>query len=246
VLRPRFFTRQALEVGALLELEAEPSRHIARALRLRPGNVVCLFGGNGLEAAAEIIRIDRRAVHVSITACTAIDRESPHAITLGVGVSRGDRMDTIVQKATELGVAALWLFYSERTEVRYDAARVEKKLSHWRGVIISACEQCGRNRLPAISEPASLDAVLRRASELPQDARRLFLHPTGDPGQLEGGAGGMILLAGPEGGFSNAEAQRARDAGFDTLRLGPRILRAETAPIAALAIAQARCGDLAC
>ncbi|MEM1189175.1 MAG: 16S rRNA (uracil(1498)-N(3))-methyltransferase [Pseudomonadota bacterium] len=245
MLRPRFFTHQALAEGASLTLEAEPSRHIAKALRMRANDRLCLFCGDGCEAVAVITAIDRHGVSVRIEALREVDRESPLRVTLAISLSRGDRMDTIVQKATELGVAEIWPLISGRTGVRLDASRLERKQQHWRKIAISACEQCGRNQLPGIRAPASLDDVLRRSRNAAD--LRLILHPgfDGEPAQprMPTTAGSLLLLVGPEGGFGDAEVGTAREAGFDTLRLGPRVLRTETAPLAAIAVAQARWGD---
>ncbi|MEO1080753.1 MAG: 16S rRNA (uracil(1498)-N(3))-methyltransferase [Pseudomonadota bacterium] len=245
MLRPRFFTYQALTSGAGLTLEAEPSRHIAKALRMRVGDRLCLFGGDGREAAAEITAVERHGVSVRVVSLEDADRESPLRVTLAISLSRGDRMDTIVQKATELGVTELWPLISERTGVRLDATRLERKLQHWRKIAISACEQCGRNRLPEIRTPASLDHVLRRSQNVAD--LRLILHP-GPGGELQESLtqstlNSVLLLVGPEGGFGETEISMAREAGFHALRLGPRVLRTETAPLAAIAVAQARWGD---
>jgi 16S rRNA (uracil1498-N3)-methyltransferase len=245
VLRPRFFTAQALPEGpGTLALEPDPSRHIARTLRMRAGDVLCLFDGSGREARAEIIRAEKSAVTVHVEAPAQSSRESPLAITLAIAVSRGDRMDTVVQKSTELGVARIWPLLSERTGVKLEAARWEKKLHHWRQIAVSACEQCGRNVLPELSAPRRLDDLLARARDLPADTLRCLLHPEGEAAALPSHCTSMLLLVGPEGGFSSGETAAAVGAGFASLRLGPRVLRTETAPLAALAIAQARWGDI--
>jgi 16S rRNA (uracil1498-N3)-methyltransferase len=152
-------------------------------------------------------------------------------------------MDTIVQKATELGVATILPMISERTGVRLDAARLEKKRLHWERIAISACEQCGRNRVPLIAGPDTYSNALARASENPSSVK-LILHPDGDTAMLPEHCQALILLIGPEGGFSDSEVGAAAAAGFSAFQLGPRILRTETAPLAALAVAQARWGDL--
>jgi 16S rRNA (uracil1498-N3)-methyltransferase len=241
VRRPRFHTTQALTGPATLILEEGPSRHIAKTLRMRPGDPLCLFDGHGHEAAAVVGQVERGRVSVEIEAAQAIDRESPLATTLAIGVSRGDRMDTAIQKATQLGVTRVWPVLGERTGVRLDSTRWEKKLRHWQQVAISACEQCGRNRLPEIAAPAPLDAVLRRSGDCDL---RLLLHPAAAQTPLPDACASLCLLVGPEGGFSDAEVADAEAVGFRGFGLGPRILRTETAPLAALAIAQARWGDL--
>ncbi|MEE4278933.1 MAG: 16S rRNA (uracil(1498)-N(3))-methyltransferase [Halieaceae bacterium] len=244
MLRPRFFTGEVLDVGASLRLEAEPSRHIARALRMRAGDRLCLFGGDGREATAEIVAIERNTVEVRVLELREIDRESPLRITLAIGLSRGDRMDTVVQKATELGAAAIWPLTSAHTGVRLDGPRLQRKLEHWRRIALSACEQCGRNALPAIESVREFGAVLDAVRAV-GDARKLMLHPenASEPAVDDASTSELILLVGPEGGFSADEVARAIEAGFQGLRLGPRILRTETAPLAAIAVAQARWGD---
>ena len=246
--RPRFYTEQPLGPGETLTLEAEPSRHIAKALRMQVGDGLCVFDGRGAEAAARVQSIARDRVEVELESVEAIDRESPLAVTLAIGVSRGDRMDTVIQKATELGVRAIWPMSSERTGVRLDGARLAKKQGHWRRVAISACEQCGRNRLPEIAELATFTELMARSAHGDGATLRLILHPEDrEPGsraaKLPQRTTSLLLLTGPEGGFSDAEVDAATEAGFRALQLGPRVLRTETAPLAALAVAQARWGD---
>lgn len=242
MLRPRFFTTQAIAVGARLTLEPEPSRHIARALRMQPGELLCLFDGSDREARARIEAIDRNAVTIRVEAVQACSRESPLNLALAISVSRGDRVDTIVQKATELGVTSIYPLLSERTGVRLDETRLDKKHGHWQRIATSACEQCGRNRLPRVEPISSLGDVLARAAA--DDALRLVLHPgEGDHG-LPTACSSLWLLVGPEGGFTDSEVDEATRAGFSGFGLGPRILRTETAPLVAIALAQARWGDL--
>lgn len=241
MLRPRFFTALDLDSGSLT-LEKEPSRHIAKALRMRVGDALCLFDGSGREGHGEIAAVERDSVQVRIDHVSDVDRESPLAVTLTISLSRGDRVDTIVQKATELGVNTILPFISERTGVRLEPARLAKKRDHWQKIAISACEQCGRNVIPEVHSVTSFTEVLSQARELP--GLRLLLQPTGEAKPLPSHCESLCLLIGPEGGFSDSEVQAAVDAGFASLQLGPRILRTETAPLAAIAIAQARWGDL--
>ena len=241
MLRPRFFTAQPLQAGQGIILEKEPSRHIARALRMRVDDRLCLFDGEGQEVAATITDVGRDRVTVSMATPQAIDRESPLDITLAIALSRGDRMDTVIQKATELGVATIRPLISERTGVRLDSDRLSKKREHWERIAISACEQCGRNRIPAISVADSLANTLRHAQD--SAGLKLILHPTGTAESLPQHCQSLLMLIGPEGGFSDAEVNAAVDHGFTAFQLGPRILRTETAPLAAIAVAQARWGD---
>lgn len=241
MLRPRFFTALDLDSGSLT-LEKEPSRHIAKALRMRVGDTLCLFDGRGREGHGVIEAIERDNVQVRIDSVIDIERESPLTVTLAISLSRGDRVDTIVQKATELGVNTILPFTSERTGVRLEPARLARKRDHWQKIAISACEQCGRNVVPEIHPVASFTELLTRVRELP--GLRLLLQPTGEAQPLPPHCESLCLLIGPEGGFSDPEVQAAVDAGFASLQLGPRILRTETAPLAAIAVAQARWGDL--
>ncbi|MDJ0877066.1 MAG: 16S rRNA (uracil(1498)-N(3))-methyltransferase [Halieaceae bacterium] len=238
---PRFFTEQPLSAGDELALETGPSRHIASALRLREGTPIRLFNGAGGEYLANISAISKQTVTVAVSEFFPEDREASLPITLGVGISRGERMDLVVQKGTELGVAAIQPLVTERTEVRLKGEREQKKVRHWQQVAISACEQCGRNRLPAIAEPAPLARWLEGAeAEL-----KLVLHHRSDQGLAESPAPASVaLLVGPEGGLSAAEIEAAEVAGFQPLTLGPRVLRTETAPLAALSILQFYWGDM--
>ncbi|MFT7287694.1 MAG: 16S rRNA (uracil1498-N3)-methyltransferase [Halieaceae bacterium] len=244
--RPRFFSRESPGADGSLTLQAEPSRHIAKALRMQPGDALYLFDGSGQEYAGSIESVARDRVTVSTGPGETIDRESPLRITLAIALSRGDRMDLIVQKATELGVQTIWPVLSERTGVRLDAQRLAKKRGHWERIAISACEQCGRNRLPDIDDAAPLARVLEQASgeHGGESMLRLIMHPTAGESILPAASTSLCLLVGPEGGFSDGEVDQALAAGFQSLQLGPRILRTETAPIAAISMLQARWGDL--
>ncbi len=236
----RIFTPQELRGDADFELEPAPSRHLARALRMGVGDTLTLFDGRGGEYPATITAVARNRVAVHTGGCAEGLPESPLRVHLGIAISRGERMDWVVQKSTELGVGAITPLYTARTEVRLDAAREEKKLSHWRQVIASACEQCGRCALPGLHPPTALADWLHAVEA---DAK-LVLHPRGEEGSGAGPPGSVALLAGPEGGFADEEVDAAVSAGFSSLRLGPRVLRTETAPLAALAVLQARWGDL--
>ncbi len=238
---PRFYTAQPLSAGHAITLEAGPSRHIASALRLREGAQLRLFDGAGGEYLAEISSIARQAVSVVIKEIIPEEREASQPITLGIGISIGERMDLVVQKSTELGVAEIQPLVTERTEVRLKGEREEKKRRHWQQVAISACEQCGRNRVPAIGKPQALaEWVGSAAADL-----KLVLHHRSNRGLAETAAPTSVaLLVGPEGGLSGAEIEAAQAAGFRPLALGPRVLRTETAPLAALSILQFHWGDM--
>jgi RsmE family RNA methyltransferase len=308
------------------------ANHITRVLRLRVGDSLTLFDGRGGEYDARINEFHKDAVHVSVSEQRLIERESPLSITLAQGVSRGERMDWVVQKATELGVARIVPVLTERCVVRLDARQSESKLRHWRAIVVAACEQCGRNRLPEVAEPMTLDAFLRAsAAATGDDAKststkrsvggaprndednvsagvsrshsergegtskahgsagvlptttmssaalsryvpasslaagdaigapessyasdtpaslRLLLSPAGErrvQDLVVSSSGSVTVLIGPEGGLTEDEQAAALTAGFEGVRLGPRVLRTETAAIAALAAIQQQLGDL--
>ncbi len=238
---PRIYTRQALAGHSEYTLEEGPSQHLGRSLRMQPGDSLVLFDGRGDEYPASIVSLSKKAVTVRTAGPRAVDPESPLSIELGIAVSRGERMDWVMQKATELGVARIAPLYSERTEVRLKGERALKKLHHWQQIAISACEQCGRNRLPEITPLQNLGDWLAAV----EAQRKLVLHHRSSGGGAgDARPGSVALLVGPEGGLSEAEIGSAEAAGFDSLALGPRVLRTETAPLAAIAILQARWGDM--
>ncbi|MCL7715703.1 16S rRNA (uracil(1498)-N(3))-methyltransferase [Stenotrophomonas mori] len=233
-----------LRTGLQLPLPDEAAAHLVRVLRLREGDACVLFNGDGRDYTATLVAVGKRDVQVRIDAATPVDTESPLAITLLQGVARGEKMDLILQKATELGVAAIVPVNAERTEVKLDAARTEKRIAHWRSVVGSACGQSGRARIPALSPPQALAAA---TAALPAQSLRLTLDPQGGhrlAGLPPAPAGGVVIAIGPEGGWSPRDRQQLADAGFQGLQLGPRILRTETAGLAAIAALQARLGDL--
>lgn len=234
-----------LRAGAEIALPEAQAAHLARVLRLGVGDACVLFNGDGHDYAARIVALGKRELRVAIDSAEAVDRESPLPLVLLQGIARGEKMDLILQKATELGVAALRPLWSQRSEVKLDEARAEKRLAHWRSVVASACEQSGRARVPDVAAPATLAAVL---ASLPAGGLRLILDPEGELrfDTLRVAPDAPVLLAiGPEGGWSPLDRQQLQAAGFQGLRLGPRILRTETAGLAAIAALQATFGDLA-
>lgn len=238
---PRVFTDQTIAAGAEIGLEPGPSHHLLKVLRLKPGAGLRLFNGRGGSFAAVLSGHRGQEVRVAVSDFDPADDASPLAIELAIGVSRGERMDWVVQKAVELGASAIRPLITERTEVRLAGERRDKKLGHWRQIAIAACEQCGRNRLPDIHAPQPLADWLPAAAGL-----RLVLAPgatTALAGIEATEPDAVTLLIGPEGGLSAAEVDAAIAAGFQAVGLGPRVLRTETAPLAALAICQARWGD---
>jgi 16S rRNA (uracil1498-N3)-methyltransferase len=238
---PRIHTGQALSADSEFELEPAPSQHIARALRMRVGDALLLFDGRGGEYPATISAIDKKRVQAITGAHVQREVESPLAIHLGIAISRGERMDWVVQKATELGVASVRPLLSERTEVKLKGERQQKKLAHWQYIAISACEQSGRNRVPDVLPLIALDAWL---PDIEADRKLVLHHRAMGQQAARNTPASVALLIGPEGGLSDAEIGRAEQAGFASLRLGPRVLRTETAPLAAIAILQSRWGDM--
>lgn len=241
---PRIYVPQALRPGREVELPLQAGEHIARVLRLERGHPLRLFNGEGGEYAGELASLAKRSVTARVLeAAESAERESPLRITLGQGIARGEKMDWILQKATELGVARIVPLVTDRTEVRLDAERAERRMAHWEAVIASACEQCGRNRLPELAEPMKLADW---AAQLGDDAGlRLALDPHGARRARDLPVGSVATLAvGPEGGLSEHDLATLEQAGFQGLGLGPRILRTETAGLAALSALQAIHGDL--
>jgi 16S rRNA (uracil1498-N3)-methyltransferase len=237
----RLYVDQPLQPGDTLTLDAAASQYLTRVLRRRVGDAVQLFNGDGREYLAVLAGARREAASVSVG---AVSREEPAAALrshLWLGVARGERMDYSLQKAVELGVSSLTPLYTERSQVKLNGDRERRRLEHWRGVIVSACEQCGRCRLPELRRPTPL-----RDHDLQPLGLGLLLDPQADTAlpALPAPAGDITLLIGPEGGLTPQEAAAARTAGFHGVRLGPRILRAETAPLAALAAIQVLWGDL--
>jgi 16S rRNA (uracil1498-N3)-methyltransferase len=238
----RCYVAGQLHSGDTLSLPESASAHLGRVLRARVGDLVTLFNGQGGEFEAHIQSIDRRSVRVRIGTHHAIERESPIVVTLLQSIARGEKMDLVVQKSTELGVNAIIAVTAQRSVVRLDADAHRKRVDHWRSIAISACEQCGRNRIPNIDAASDLATALARC---PTQDVRVVLEPDAEQplSQTVRKGSAMTLLIGPEGGFSDEELEAARAHRFTPCRLGPRVLRAETAPVAALAVLQALAGD---
>ncbi|KRE88550.1 16S rRNA methyltransferase [Frateuria sp. Soil773] len=239
----RIHVDQPLAIDAEAVLSPQASEHVARVLRLAAGDPVTLFNGDGRDYPATIGAVGKREVVVRVRAAEVLANESPLPLTLAQGVARGEKMDLIVQKATELGVRKIVPLLTERSEVKLDHARSEKRLAHWRAVAASACEQSGRARLPEILPAQPLRHWLDALEE--DGALRLALLPEGDRSArtLAPGSAGALLVVGPEGGLGERDVEALQRAGFGGLRLGPRILRTETAGLAALAALQALHGD---
>ena len=238
----RFFCPQPLAPDSLVELPAAASHHALRVLRLDVGDAVTLFNGEGGEYAGRIAGTDR-GVRVQLAEWQSVERESPLELVLAQALPAGDKMDWVVQKAVELGVARIQPLLAARSVVRLSGERAVKRVAHWRSVAASACEPCGRNRVPEIAPILDLRQWLGRLPPENQ-LQRMLLAPQGGrrPRALAGNR--FLLLVGPEGGLDMEEAAAARLAGFADLSLGPRILRTETAGPAALAALGACCGDI--
>lgn len=226
---------------SMLQLDDKASHHL-KVLRSEVGDEVILFNGQGGEYQSVITRMDKKSVEVRVKAFAAKEVESPLHIHLAQGMARGEKMDLIVQKAVELGVSSITPLVTERCNVRLSSSREERRVQHWQEVAISACEQSGRNRVPIIELPLDLSDWL---ASLSTDSLRFVLSPHVAkklPAQTQGKS--IVLLIGPEGGLSDKEVGRALDHGFMALNLGPRVLRTETASLAALAALQTRYGDM--
>lgn len=242
--QPRLYVALRLAAGEELELPADAANHL-RVLRLSAGDPLTIFNGEGGEYPAVLLSLEKRSVRVRLGQPLFRDAESPLRVTLLQGISKGERMDYTIQKAVELGVTTILPLFAERSVVQLDGERLRRREQHWQGIVVSACEQCGRNTLPQLLPAATLETALERIDvELP-----LVLDP-GASATLRhclarrSPGGGIALLIGPEGGFTAEELALSRRAGYAGVSLGPRVLRTETAGVAALAALQALAGDL--
>jgi len=238
---PRLYCPVPLSEGLELALPPGPARHV-QVLRLQPGDALILFNGEGGEWVGAVTRMGRSEVQVRVGAHHHLEREAPRALHLALGMPANERMDWLVEKATELGAASLQPLVTERTVLRLSGERADKKQAHWQAIAVAACEQSGRNRVPRVGRPQDYSAwcgthqapMLRLVLSLQPQARALA-EVVAARGDAEG-AGAVLLLSGPEGGLSDAELAQAQAQGFVAVTLGPRVLRAETAPLAALAV----------
>lgn len=241
----RFYADIALVPGTTVQLPPAAARHV-QVLRLQPGDSLSLFNGQGDgtpgsegEFTAAVARMGRSDVEVTVGAYTPTSREAGRAIHLAVSMPANERMDWLVEKAAELGAASIQPLMSERSVLRLKGERADKKLSHWRGVAIAACEQCGRSRVPLMHDVASLADWLKGLEDVPEDGTRLLLslrEGSRPLAQAASGKGALTFLSGPEGGLSPVEEAAALARGFSAVTLGPRVLRAETAPLACLSL----------
>lgn len=239
---PRVFVPATLITGSALTLEEAQSHYLSKVLRMGVGRTLLAFNGNGSEYEAEITGVDKRHVTIDVRQEFLRNRESPLHTHLAIGISRGERMDWVLQKATELGVSKITPLFTDRTEVRLHGERLAKKMEHWRQITISACEQCQRNTLPELAEAMDLAAFLQNDEQ----ALKLVLHHRSEHTLKQfPDPSSVTLLVGPEGGLSDEEIDLAMQKHqFSPLTLGPRVLRTETAPVAALTAVQLLWGDL--
>jgi len=238
----RLYCAVALSPGAEIALPEAAARHAVTVLRLQVDDTLNLFNGSGGEYSARLVAVSKRETRVRLIEFLATERESPVAITLALGISAGERMDYSLQKATELGVAAIQPLATERSLVKLAGERADKRLAHWQHVVIAACEQCGRNRVPTVAPVQKFYPYL---ATVDRNQRLLMLSPdAATPLKKVQQSAQAVLLIGAEGGFAPAEYAAAQASGFEPVNLGPRVLRTETAPVAALAVLQALWGDL--
>ena len=240
---PRIYEPGPLSSHALLDLSEDGANHIGRVLRMQAGQELVLFDGRGGQYPATIQAVGKKQVQVQLAELDPVEVESPLAIHFGQVISRGDKMEFTIQKSVELGVTVITPLFSERCGVKLGGERLDKKLEQWQKIAISACEQCGRNRIPEIRPAMELAAWLAE----PTAELKLNLHPRApySINTLPKPSHGIRLLIGPEGGLSAAEIELAREQGFADMLLGPRVLRTETAGLTAITALQCRFGDLA-
>lgn len=238
---PRVYYPDTIALEQEFELPQEAGHHVATVLRLKPNRPIVLFNGDGNEYSGIIISVQRKKVIVEIDACLSVSNESPLHLHLGQGVSKGDRMDMVLQKSVELGVSEITPIITERCAVKLEPSRWEKKRQQWQKIIIGACEQSGRNIVPTLNEPISLVQWLSQSTS----SSRVVLAPGASHtlAKQPYNTHGYRLLIGPEGGLSETEIHQANENGYLSVSLGPRILRTETAALTSLSILQAQHGD---
>ncbi|MEN8178195.1 MAG: 16S rRNA (uracil(1498)-N(3))-methyltransferase [Pseudomonadota bacterium] len=238
---PRVYTDQALASNCEVNLEISSSHHLSRVIRLRTGDSLKLFNGNGEEYSGTITGSTKKNISVDVEMLLRTEPVAPLAINLLIGISRGERMDYALQKAVELGVSNISPIFTTRCMVKLTGKRLQQRMQHWRNILINACEQSGRCRLPDLSVPCALSEALMKFP----DGTSLLLHHLSEQTlwELETPQGMLTILVGPEGGLSDEEREFAIHRGFIAVRLGPRIMRTETAPLAAIAAIQTLWGD---
>lgn len=238
---PRIYTEHELSQGQSVELESQASHHLSKVLRMSTGSMLTVFNNRGGEYAATIVEISKKTVTIHLISHQPEDRQSPLKIHLGIALSKGDRLDWVMQKATELGVDEITPLITERTELKLKADREAKKMGHWQSIIIAACEQSLRNRLPQLNTPRTLQSWLQNTLA---DKKLVLHHRTEQQLNSAESVTSVALLIGPEGGLSPREIELAQQHDFSALSLGPRVLRTETAPLSALTLMQYTWGDM--
>lgn len=240
---PRIYCPEPLSAGGHYTLTGDRHHHVARVLRLKAGAALTVFDGNGGEYSAVIEDVQRASTSLATGEFRDVERESPLRIRLAQGIGRGERTDFAIQKAVELGVASIVPLLTTRGVVRLDAQRAERRHAHWQSIVVHACQQCGRNRLPPVHPVVAFEEWLRDGRD---DGLDVMLDPAAERSLEEIGyeSGVITVLVGPEGGLDDRERDRAHAAGFRGARLGPRVLRTETAAIAAISAIQSLWGDL--
>lgn len=237
---PRFYDPQPLQTDQLVDLSDAVVQHVCRALRMRPGEYLILFNGDGYEYKAELETVEKRRAQVRIQEQISQAVESPLQVHIGQSLSRGERMDYAVQKATEMGLQQLSPLFSERCEVKLNSERQDKRIRHWQQVAISACEQSGRCAVPTINAPQTLEQWVKACDA---ELKLVLHHHTAQPLAELAPPASVALLIGPEGGLTEAEVELAQAHGFQPVAFGPRVMRTETAPVAALSLLQYLWGD---
>ena len=237
---PRIFTPQTLASNSTLVLAEAQSHHLSKVLRMQAGRELILFNGEGGEYSAEIFAVHKKYVDIIVKEYIAENRQSHLQLELAIGISRGERMDWVLQKATELGATKITPLITERTEVKLGGERADKKMEHWQQILSSACEQCQRNLLPELTEPKLFSEWL---SECDAELKFVLHHRDNQGLPHEKSPQSVALLIGPEGGLTDDEIAQAFAHQFSPLTLGPRVLRTETAPVAAISVVQYLWGD---
>ena len=236
----RVYSSLPLTVGAQCNLDERASHHLARVLRVKTGDQLCVFNGDGNNYYGSVFSATKNHVTVSVDSIERAETESPLMTCLALGVSKGDRFEWAIKKATELGVTSIVPILSQRVDVRLSPERWQKKQEHWQQIVISACEQSGRAVIPLVEEPTNLPHWL---SHVEADCK-LVLDPGAVGNDLTNQPARIALLIGPEGGLASSELNLASENGFTAMKLGPRVLRTETAPLVALSVLGARWGDI--
>jgi 16S rRNA (uracil1498-N3)-methyltransferase len=238
---PRIYIDQTLAITESVLLNESVSHYLSKVLRMQEGRELIVFNGQGGEYSAQIKEVGKKQVSIQVNQFTEDNRQSSLELHLAIGVSRGERMDWVLQKATELGITRIIPLITERTEVKIKGEKQDKKMQHWQQIIVSSCEQCQRNLLPLLQEPQLIDDWLKTVST---DYRFVLHHRNHQSLSKSTTPKSVTLLIGPEGGLSEEEIILAENEKFQSLRLGPRVLRTETAPVAAISLVQYLWGDL--